>query len=108
MNDLDTARYNLDGSKYDVAAFFAQQATEKALKALYILKLNDLWKIHDLVRLARKVEAPDNIIELCAKITPGYTTTRYPDIGRTYDGTEVEELLASAKEVLEWVERNLS
>jgi len=32
--DLDVAKYNLDGDMLDAAAFFAQQAAEKALKSL--------------------------------------------------------------------------
>ena len=47
-------------------------------------------------------------IELCAKITPAYTSTRYPDVGMVYDREDVEEILVSAKEVLEWVKQNLN
>lgn len=36
--DLDSAEYNLAGGKYYAAVIFAQQAAEKALKAVYILK----------------------------------------------------------------------
>jgi len=34
--DLETADYNLKGNMLDAAAFFAQQAAEKALKSLQI------------------------------------------------------------------------
>ncbi|ATZ60813.2 MAG: HEPN domain-containing protein [Methanosarcinales archaeon Met12] len=108
LRDLESARNALRCGDYYVSAFLSQQAVEKALKALYILKFNDLWKIHDLVRLARKVDAPHNIVELCAKITPGYMATRYPDVGRKYDRGEVEGLLVAAKEVLDWVKKNLN
>ena len=74
-SDLITAEYNLDGNMLDAAAFYSQQAAEKALKALYIERFNELWKIHDLVRLAKKINAPVKITELCAKITPAYTVT---------------------------------
>jgi HEPN domain-containing protein len=47
-------------------------------------------------------------IELCAKIAPAYSTTRYPDVCIAYDREEVEETLMSAKEVLEWVKNNLN
>ena len=36
--DLVTAEYNLKGDMLDAAAFFAQQAVEKALKSLEIKK----------------------------------------------------------------------
>ena len=32
--DIDSAKYNLKGNRFEEACFFAQQATEKALKAL--------------------------------------------------------------------------
>ena len=33
--DLDTAIFNLNGKKYYASVIFAQQAAEKALKALF-------------------------------------------------------------------------
>lgn len=36
QEDLETARYNSAGGKFYAAAFFCQQAVEKALKALYM------------------------------------------------------------------------
>jgi HEPN domain-containing protein len=107
-HDLEVAEYNLDGNMLDAAAFYSQQAAEKALKSLYISKFNELWKVHDLVRIAKRIHAPANIIELCAKITPAYTTTRYPDVGLAYDREDVEETLMSAKEILKWVKKNLN
>jgi len=52
-HDIEVAEYNLKGNMLDAAAFYSQQAAEKALKSLYILKLNELWKVHDLVRIER-------------------------------------------------------
>ena len=107
-HDIEVAEYNLKGNMLDAAAFYSQQAAEKALKSLYISKFNELWKVHDLVRIAKRIQAPTNIIELCAKITPAYTSTRDPDVGMVYDREDVEETLVSAKEVLEWVKQNLN
>ena len=107
-HDIDVAEYNFDGNMLDVAAFYSQQAAEKALKSLYISKFNELWRVHDLVRIAKRVEAPTKIVRLCAKITPAYTSTRYPDICKEYDRRDVEEILRGAKEVLEWVKQDLN
>ena len=107
-HDLEVAEYNLDGNMLDAAAFYSQQAAEKALKSLYIAQFNELWKVHDLVRIAKRIHAPANIIELCANITPAYTSTRYPDVGIAYDREDVEETLMSAKEILKWVKKNLN
>ena len=44
--DLSNAEYNLQGKRFEVTAFLAHQAAEKALKALYILRFKRLWKTH--------------------------------------------------------------
>ncbi len=62
--DLRAAQYNFYGKKYKVAAFLCQQSAEKALKALLIKKTNEFPKIHDLMKLARLLNCPDNILEL--------------------------------------------
>jgi HEPN domain-containing protein len=62
-HDIDVAEYNLEGNMLDAAAFYPQQAAEKALKSLYISKFNDLWKVHDLVRIAKRIHAPTRIVE---------------------------------------------
>lgn len=67
----------------DAAAFYSQQATE-------ISKFDELWKVHDLVRIAKRIQAPTKIVELCAKITPAYSTTRYPDVGKVYGRGDVK------------------
>lgn len=43
--DLDSAKYNYEGKKYDVSAFLCQQSSEKALKALLLEKSGQLRKI---------------------------------------------------------------
>ena len=63
-HDIEVAEYNLNGNMLDAAAFYSQQAVEKALKSLYILKFEELWKVHDLVRIAKRIQAPTKIVEL--------------------------------------------
>ncbi|RLG17982.1 hypothetical protein DRN63_02225 [Nanoarchaeota archaeon] len=43
------------------------QLAEKALKAVHIKETSGFPKSHDLTRLARLINAPEKIIELCAK-----------------------------------------
>lgn len=57
--------------------------------------------------LARSANAPVNIVELCAKITPAYTAARYPDTPAKYSKADSEELLKYATEVLQWVTKRL-
>jgi HEPN domain-containing protein len=106
--DLETAKYNLRGKMLNAAIFYSQQATEKALKALQIKKLNKFEKIHDLVKLAESVDANKRILDLCDQINPVYSVSRYPDvIGNKYSREEVEEILKSSKKVLEWVKEEI-
>ena len=105
--DLDSAEYNLAGGKYYVAVIFAQQAAEKSLKALYIKKFKQLYKVHDLVILARKVGAPQEILEICYELEPLYTATRYPDDIMNYVQNDIEDLIEKSEKVISWVKENL-
>ncbi|MBI2079533.1 HEPN domain-containing protein [Candidatus Micrarchaeota archaeon] len=106
-SDLDTAKYNFDGERYDAAAFYSQQAAEKALKAIYIKKLNSLLKVHDLVQLARKINAPEKIIEVCKFLTSFYIETRYPGLALDINEEEASDALKDSKMVIEWVKKTL-
>ncbi|MFQ6129761.1 MAG: HEPN domain-containing protein [Candidatus Hadarchaeaceae archaeon] len=107
-NDLETARYNLNGNRLDAAAFFAQQAAEKVLKALQIKKLGKFERTHDLILLAKSVDAPMEVIQLCELIAPFYTVTRYPDVLVSYDKRKVSSVVEASEKVGEWVGRNLT
>ena len=105
--DFDSAEYNFKGKRYYLCAFMSQQSVEKALKALLIKRTKDFPKIHDLTKLAKMVNAPLEIVELCAKINPAYIASRYPDTAKKYSKKECTELLKYAKQVLEWIKKNL-
>ena len=95
------------GGEYHVCAFLSQQAVEKALKALLIDRTGNFPRIHDVVELSRRVKAPSRITELCANINPAYTSTRYPEVASDFDKGEVEEIVISAEEILEWIKKEL-
>ena len=101
--DLQSAKKNFNIEEYHVSAFLAQQSAEKALKALHIKETGNFPKIHDLTRLARLIDAPEEIVKLCAEINPAYTATRYPDVEQEFDRKEVEDLIKKAEKVIEWV-----
>ena len=94
--DLQAAKNSLASMNYDWASFQAHQAVEKALKSIYIKKIKQLIKIHDLSRLAKEINAPKNIIELCNEINPVYIDTRYPDIPKDYDENDAKLLIRKA------------
>lgn len=105
--DLNVAKYNHEGKKFYAAAFFCHQTIEKALKALYIEKKNEIVKTHDLILLAKRLNAPNEIIEYCSKINPAYLDTRYPDIPSSYSYTESKDIINSTEEVLIWIKNSL-
>lgn len=105
--DLKVAKDSFKSKNYGWACFQAQQASEKALKSLYIKKYKKLLRIHDLVLLARKINAPKEIIVLCSKINPSYIDTRYPDLSKSYSKKDAEEVINSAGKILKWIEKNL-
>jgi len=106
-DDLKASHHSLDSKDYEWACFQAQQAVEKALKSMYIKKHDGLLKSHDLVLLARKVNAPQEIIVSCSQINPSYIDTRYPDLSKDYSEEDTERILNLVKEVLEWIKKNL-
>ena len=103
--DLKTAEACANAERFDASAFYSQQATEKALKAIQIQRLGRFGKIHDLLTLADSVEAPDEITECCVKLNSYYTITRYPDIGEPIAEETVKDLLGKAGKVVEWAKQ---
>ena len=105
--ELETARFNFGGGKYNSSAFWCQQAVEKSMKSLLIKNTNDFPKIHDLTKLAKLNNAPIDIIELCAKINPAYVASRYPDAPKRYTREECELIIKHSEEVIGWIRKNL-
>jgi HEPN domain-containing protein len=108
LQDLNAAKFNFKGGLFDVAAFFAQQAVEKALKALYLERFGRIRKIHDLVVLGRELELPEEFIDSCKELTAAYIYVRYPEIPEEKDIEAASEgFIKTAEEVLEWIKKQL-
>lgn len=107
LQDIETAEYNLKGNILDAAAFYCQQAVEKALKALYIKEHEKLIRTHDLLFLGKKLNLPDDLTEICDEISPLYIGTRYPDMYEEYTEEEIEEAINKARSVIEWVRKKI-
>ncbi|HEY9246951.1 MAG TPA: HEPN domain-containing protein [Candidatus Methanoperedens sp.] len=110
--DFKSATDLLNTDNFYASVFFSQQTAEKSLKSLYIKEKKTSVKTHNLVFLARELDAPQNVINDCAELTPDYITTRYPDaaIGapfESYTGESAQRHLRMAREVLQWVETML-
>lgn len=105
-SDLETAKYNFKGGKEDVAMFFSHQVIEKALKALSIERKNDYPYSHNLVRLSKGRNIPDEILKVFADLNPVYTGFRYPD----EESPEFEkpgDILEKTERFLEWTKGQL-
>jgi HEPN domain-containing protein len=105
--DLHIARIAVKELIYEDACFHAQQAAEKALKALYIKQKNALKKIHDLTALGKEVNAPNEIILLCNDLNPYYIATRYPGPDEPIEKEEAQEVVGKTEKVIEWVKERL-
>ena len=110
--DLDSAKYNFDGKKLDVAALLCQQSVEKGLKALYLKIKGELWKTHDLVKLAILVKAPEEIIKTVNDLNPIYFEDRYPDFSdiipaKKFSDKDIEEFIKKAEKAIRWIKTKL-
>ncbi len=80
--DLETAKLNLKGGVYEWACFIAQQAAEKAAKAM-CEEHKVMTRTHQLTVLLKAVRdlenVPDDLYEKGAALDRFYILTRYPN-----------------------------
>lgn len=112
MRDLEAAKKNLEIGEYHITAFLAQQAVEKALKALFIETKKETIQTHSLVYLGRELNLPKDLIKILRDLTPDFVISRYPDIAgevpyELYDEDIAKEKIDGAAKVIEWVKKNL-
>jgi HEPN domain-containing protein len=108
QEDLRAAQALLDAQMYAQACFYAQQAGEKAVKALWYAVDADPWG-HSVQRLIDDFPRRDEItnvitwIEQGARLDKFYIPTRYPNglpdltPGQVYQRAEGEEGLQTAR-----------
>lgn len=116
MRDLRTAENSFNSGDYYACAFWAQQAVEKALKAL-LMSRGVTARTHDLVELGYMIRDEAGldvaqIMDYLRELTMHYTTTRYPDVANglpyeIYTEHKARDLLNMAKRVVEWVRQSL-
>ena len=109
--DMKSAKNCFKSKDYYLCAFMCQQAAEKSLKTLLLKRGLELVKTHDLVLLAKKLNAPDKIVQMCKELTPVYVETRYPDTNekgfRKYTKKETEDDLKIMGKITKWAKKNL-
>ena len=112
-DDLTAGRHSAAAGDNHIAAFCAQQAAEKALKALWIVRKRELApKTHDLTQLAAGLGMPKDYQTRLLLLNPAFINSRYPDAAngvpsRMYNGEIVGNLLQHAQEIMDWCGKEL-
>ncbi len=113
IEDLETARVNLNAQRYYACVFFAHQAAEKSLKALFIETMREMpTKTHNLIALGKSLKSPEHVMTVIRDLGPEYITSRYPDAAygvpaELYDETLANKHLAQAEEIIAWTKTKL-
>jgi HEPN domain-containing protein len=111
-HDFDTSAQLLKIGIYYASVFFAEQAAEKALKALHIEKKRKAEFTHDLIELAQSLDAPRDVLKAAAELSPDYIITRYPDAANgvpaaLYDEESAVAHSGYAERIIKWVKQEL-
>jgi len=107
-----TADINLSNIYLEDLCFDAQQAAEKAIKALLLYRGVVFPFVHDLAELVTVLqrngeEVPPSIAE-AARLTRFAVETRYPSLAEAVTREDYNRAVAIATEVIRWVEANMS
>ena len=107
--ELKVARDNLPIGNYATVAFNCQQAVEKLLKAVFIIKKKEeAPKTHSLRELLFSLSIKDEkITKKCLRLSPHYFQARYPDAVdevpfKLYTKEIAEDILDSTKEIFDY------
>ena len=114
---MDAAGNSLTNANYEWAAFQAQQAAEKALKAV-LLFFNREERHHSVVQLLNEAqkfaEVPQRLAEAARELDRHYIQTRYPNgfaegyPAQYYDAKLATECVSHARNLVEFVNRTIA
>jgi HEPN domain-containing protein len=111
LDDRETFRILQHTSQHAAACFFAQQAAEKAVKAVVTREHGRPWG-HSILHLMRDL-ASEPPLDAGRRLDFFYVPTRYPDAfpegsaSEHFTGDDVTRAERAVEEVFEWVERQL-
>jgi HEPN domain-containing protein len=115
--DLEHALSDLAGGFYEWSCFSAQQAAEKAVKAVFQRLGAEAWghSVADLlVELRRGHEVPEDLVDAALELDKAYIPTRYPNAHPSgspkvrYTKAEAKRLIEDAQKVIEFCKGLLS
>jgi len=117
LGDLEHAKSDMERGFYDWACFSAQQAAEKAVKAVFQRLNSEAWghSIADLLEeISKHHPVPEDLMDKALELDKAYIPTRYPNAHpsgsprRRYTRREAERLIAYAEEIVEFCQNLLS
>lgn len=117
LGDLAHARSDRDRGFNNWACFSAQQAAEKAVKAVFQRTGAEAWGHSSadlLVELGKHYHVPQELIDRALELDKAYIPTRYPNAhpsgtpGDRYTGEEAGRLIAHAEAILAFCQDLLS
>ena len=110
-SDLTQAKSQVPGVYLENLCFNAQQAAEKAIKAVMIARDIEFPFVHDLARLLSLLEDGGEVIpeaiHRAGELTDYATITRYPGEIRPVSEAEYREAIAIAEAVVHWAEERI-
>jgi len=115
--DLENAEYEARGGYYEWACFLSQQASEKAVKAVF-QRLGAEAFGHSVAgllrRLPEELRPGKELMDMAKELDKAYIPTRYPNAHpegapyETYTEGEARRLIGYARRILEYCEDILS
>ncbi|MCY4082455.1 MAG: HEPN domain-containing protein [Caldilineaceae bacterium] len=110
-SNLALAKNRIPGAYLEDLCFEAQQAAEKSLKAVMVLRSIQFPFVHDLSRLVSMienegVEVPEVLLR-AEKLTIYAVITRYPGVVRPVTEQEYLEAVEIADSVVLWAEKTI-
>ena len=110
-SNLVLAKNRVSGAYLEDLCFDAQQAAEKAIKAVMIAREIDFPYVHDLGSLLFILEeigeTVPEAIRTAVSLTTYATTTRYPNASKPVTEHEYSEAIVNAEAVVRWAEERL-
>jgi HEPN domain-containing protein len=110
--DLDHAKRSLNFGDYEWVCFAAQQAAEKAMKALYQSRGIEVWG-HSVSRMLESLpeglKPSGDLVDKAKELDRHYISTRYPNLHSEgapmdyYTKSDAERAISYAEEVIEFV-----
>jgi HEPN domain-containing protein len=111
--DLNHAVHSCEDGDFEWSCFSAQQAAEKAVKAVFIHLHGEGWghSVYGLLNvLSDKVVVSEGLLESAKILDKHYIPTRYPSgfdsgiPGDYYTENEAQEAIRNAREIIEFCE----